>query len=51
MLTCLRFFSCLQSVMSIHIFNIDRSDIGDYHCVAKNELSVTRGLAKLYGEC
>ncbi|KAK8397870.1 hypothetical protein O3P69_004577 [Scylla paramamosain] len=40
--------SVWKSVMSISIFNVDRADIGDYHCVAKNELSITRGLVKLY---
>lgn len=40
--------SVWKSVMSINVFNIDRADLGDYHCVAKNELSVTRGLVKLY---
>ncbi|CAL4111283.1 unnamed protein product, partial [Meganyctiphanes norvegica] len=37
-----------KSSMSLLIQEIDGKDFGDYHCVAKNELSVTRGLVKVH---
>ncbi|XP_045621271.2 uncharacterized protein [Procambarus clarkii] len=37
-----------KSVMMLNISNVEAGDFGDYHCVAKNELSITRGLIKLY---
>nr|XP_053655844.1 uncharacterized protein LOC128704735 [Cherax quadricarinatus] len=37
-----------KSVMLLNISDIDGTDFGDYHCVAKNELSITRGLIKVH---
>ncbi|KAK7083078.1 Olfactomedin-like domain protein [Halocaridina rubra] len=39
---------CVLSSMIIEISDIDANDFGDYHCVAKNELSLTRGLVKVH---
>lgn len=37
-----------KTTMVLNIMNIENSDFGDYHCVAKNELAVTRGLVKVH---
>ena len=36
--------------MGLKITNVNKDDFGDYHCVAKNELSMTRGLIKVHGK-
>ncbi|XP_068219056.1 uncharacterized protein [Palaemon carinicauda] len=37
-----------KSRMVLEIRDIEHNDFGDYHCIAKNELSLTRGLVKVH---
>lgn len=37
-----------KSMMILNISDIEATDFGDYHCVAKNELAMIRGHVKLY---
>ncbi|XP_064090088.1 uncharacterized protein LOC135204053 [Macrobrachium nipponense] len=34
--------------MVLEVFNVEKADFGDYHCVAKNSFSLTKGLVKVH---
>ena len=40
----------LQGRMTLIIAKVRHSDFGDYHCIARNDLAVTRGLVSVYGK-
>ena len=47
----IKFFSTFfQGRMTLIIAKIRHSDFGDYHCIARNDLAITRGLVSVYGE-
>jgi len=37
--------------MVLLIANITTADFGQYYCVAKNVIAITRGNIELHGEC
>lgn len=38
-----------RSIMRLRLTRLTSSDIGMYHCIAKNELGLTKGIFTLYG--
>lgn len=38
-----------RSIMRLRLMKLASSDFGSYHCVAKNELGLTKGVFKIHG--
>jgi hypothetical protein len=36
--------------MQLNIINVGSSDFGAYHCIAKNEMGMTKGIFHMYGK-
>jgi hypothetical protein len=36
--------------MELNITNVGPSDFGMYHCIAKNEMGITKGIFTLFGK-
>lgn len=36
--------------MQLNITNVNTSDYGDYRCISKNEVGITKGTVKLMGK-
>jgi len=36
--------------MQLNITNVGPSDFGAYHCIAKNEMGITKGIFHMFGK-
>jgi len=36
--------------MQLDIINVGPSDFGAYHCIAKNEMGITKGIFRVFGK-